>query len=85
MSDLPTRDNWYNPLSNAYYAQGAGAGRWFNELHQEVQHRQGGWGHSLKHPPCSDKTQNSGFLRKSIFLFWADPTNFFTPKDLIWP
>ena len=48
--------------------QGPGAGWGFNELNQEVRHRQGDWGHSLDHPPCSDKSQNSGFLRKSIFL-----------------
>ena len=53
-------------LSNA--TQGARAGRGFNELNQEVQHHQGGWGHSLNHPPCSDKSRNSGFLRKSIFF-----------------
>ena len=54
-------------------SQGVRAGRGFNELHQEVQHRQGGWGHSLDHPPCSDKSQNSGFLRKSIFLILGGP------------
>ena len=48
-------------------SQGARAGRGFNELLQEVRHRQGGWGHSLDHPPYSDKSQNLGFLRKSIF------------------
>ena len=37
-------------------------------MNQEVRHHQGGWGHSLDHPPCLDKSQNSGFLRKSIFL-----------------
>ena len=49
-------------------SQRPGAGRGFNELHQEVRQCQGGWGHSLDHPPCSDKSQNSGFLKKSIFL-----------------
>ena len=35
----------------SHKAQGAGAGRGFNELHQEVRHRQGDWGHTLDHPP----------------------------------
>ena len=48
--------------------QGPRAGRWFNKLHQEVQHRQGGWGHSLDYPPCSDKSQNSGFFEEINFL-----------------
>ena len=30
--------------------QGPRLGRGFNELNQEVQHHQGGWGHSLDHP-----------------------------------
>ena len=54
-------------------SQGLRAGRGFNELYQEVRHHQGGWGHFLDHPPCSDKSQNSGFLRKSIFLILGDP------------
>ena len=49
-------------------AQGARAGMGFNKLLQEVRHRQGGWGHSLDHPPYLDKSQNSDFLRKSFFL-----------------
>ena len=57
--------------------QGPGAGWGFNELNQEVRHRQGGWGHSLDHPPCSDKSQNSGFLRKSIFLILGAPKKLF--------
>ena len=44
------------------YTQGARAGRGFNELHQEVHHCLGGWGHSLDHPPCSDKSQNLDFF-----------------------
>ena len=60
--------------------QGARAGREFNKLLQEVRHCQGGWGHSLDHPPCSDKSQNSGFLRKSIFLILGAPKNFFDPQ-----
>ena len=58
---------------------GVKAGGRFNELHQEVQHHQGAWGHSLDIPPCSDKSQNLGFLRKSIFWFWGVPKNFFDP------
>ena len=51
--------------------QGPRSGRGFNELNQEVQHHQGGWGHYLDHPPCSDKSQNLGFLRKSIFCVFG--------------
>ena len=65
------------------YTQGTEAGRGFNELHQEVRHRQGGLGHSLDHPPCSDKSQNSGFLRKSIFLILEGPWNFFWPPKTL--
>ena len=69
-----------------YNTQGAGAGRGFNELNQEVRHRQGGWGHSLDHPPFSDKSQNSDFFRKSFFFIWGGPyKTFLTPNDLIWP
>ena len=46
-------------------AQGARAGMGFNKLLREVRHRQGGWGHSLDHPLCLDKSQNLGF--------WYDP------------
>ena len=60
-------------LRSSYISQGAGAGRGFNELNQEVRHRQGGWGHSLDHPPCSDKSQNLAFLRKSFFFILGGP------------
>ena len=39
-------------------SQGPRAGRGFNELNQEVQHHQCGWGQSLDHSHCSEKTQN---------------------------
>ena len=39
--------------------QGPGAVRGYNELHQEVRHHQDDWGHSLDHPPCSDKCQKN--------------------------
>ena len=60
-----------------YLTQGPGAGWGFNELNQEARHHQGGRGHSLDHPPCSDKSQNSGFLRKSIFLILGGPKKLF--------
>ena len=63
--------------------QGPGAGWGFNELNQEVRHHQGGWGHSLDHPPCSDKSQNSGFLRKSIFLILGAPQKLFWPPETL--
>ena len=65
----------YRVLPQGFLAatQGPRAGRGFYELNQEVRHRQGGWGHSLDHPPCSDKSQNSGFWRKSIILFLGGP------------
>ena len=47
--------------------QGPGAGRGFNELHQKVRHRQGGWGHSLDPPPCSDKSRTLGFSENQFF------------------
>ena len=58
---------------SAHNPQVPGAGWGFNELNQEVRHHQGGWGHSPDHPPCLDKSQNSGFLRKSIFLILGGP------------
>ena len=63
------------------YSQRARAGSGFNELNQEVQHHQGGWGHSPDHPPCSDKSWKSGFLRKSIIWFWGAPSKFFDPPN----
>ena len=66
--------------------QGARGGRGFNELHQEVRHRQGGWGHSLDHPPCLDKSQNSIFFEKiNFFDSGGSLKTFLTPQDLIWP
>ena len=47
--------------------------RGFNELHQEVWHHSCGLGHCPDHLPCSDKSQNLGFLRKSIFLILGGP------------
>ena len=37
--------------------------------HQHFSHF--GYFDSLDHPPCSDKPQNLGFLRKLIFDFWG--------------
>ena len=69
-----------------YKTQGDRAGRGFKELNQEVRHHQGGWRHSLDHPPCLDKSQNLGSLRKSIFFYFGHSKKpFLTPKNLIWP
>ena len=64
----------------SYITQGARAGRGFSKLLKGVRHPQGGWGHSLDHPPCLDKSQNLGFLRKSIFLIFGVRKNFFDPQ-----
>ena len=65
------------------WSQGPRAGWGLNKLNQEVWHHQGGWGHSLDHPPCSDKSQNSGFLRKSIFLILGGPKKLFWPPETL--
>ena len=57
-----------------------------DELSKEVWWYLGDQGHCGNHLQCSDKSQNSDFLRKSVFCVLGGPKNFFeSPQNLIWP
>ena len=54
-----------------------------DELSQEVRWYPGHQGHCGNYPQCSDKSQNSGFLRKSIFLILGAPQKLFWPPETL--
>ena len=68
------------------HAQWAGAYFWLDELSNEVWWYLGHQGQCGNYPQCSNKSQNSGFLRKSFFFDFRGPQKtFLTPRNLIWP
>ena len=63
-----------------YLTQWAGAYFWLDELSKEVRWYPGHQGQCGNNPQCLDKSQNSGFLRKSIFCVLGGPKTFLDPQ-----
>ena len=61
------------PSIHPSVSQWAGAYFWLDELSKEVRWYPGHQGQCGNNPQCSDKSQNSGFFRKSIFCVLGGP------------